>query len=101
MADPKQQPRFKIVDTPTVHEAYANQFISAGFDSASVTITLGTSRLVPERMGEGIKEGSVPSVYVTARLALSAPAAVELIRNISGMLEQIGLMPKGGNPVRQ
>ncbi len=94
MADNKQ--RFKIVDVPTVHESYANQFVSAGFDGSSVTVTLGTGRLVPEKMGEGIKEGTLPAVYVTARLAISAPAAIELITNLTGMMNQIGLMPPKG-----
>lgn len=86
----------KIWDVPTVHEVYANQFISAGFDGSSVTLQLGTSRLMPEKMGEGIKDGAQPGVYVTARLAISAAAMVELITNITGMLDKIGIMKKPG-----
>ncbi|MGV8840005.1 MAG: hypothetical protein ACWA6X_06830 [Bauldia sp.] len=94
MADNKQQSR--IVDVPTVQEVYANQFISAGFDGASITINLGTSRLMPAKMGEGIKDGNEPAVFVTARLAISAPAAIDFITQVSGMLDKIGLTGKGG-----
>ena len=93
MADNKQS---KIVDVPTVQEVYANQFISAGFDGASITINLGTSPLMPSKMGEGIKEGNEPAVFVTARLAISAPAAIDFITQVSGMLDKIGLTGKGG-----
>lgn len=96
MADNKQNT--KVVDVPTVHEVYANQFIAAGFDGSSVTISLGTSRLMPEKMGDGIKEGAQPAVFVTARLAISAAAAVDFITNVSGMLERVGLMQNKGAP---
>jgi len=98
VADNRPQ-QSKIVDVPTVHETYANQFIAAGFDGSSVTITLGTSRFVPEKMGEGLKEGSGPTVFVTTRIAISAPAAVEFVTNLTGMLDQIGLMPKGSKVI--
>jgi len=79
LADNKQNT--KVVDVPTVHEVYANQFIAAGFDGSSVTISLGTSRLMPEKMGDGIKEGAQPAVFVTARLAISAAAAVDAMHS--------------------
>jgi hypothetical protein len=88
-----KQPRFRVVDVPTVHEVYSNQFISAGFDGSSVTITLGTTTQMPERMGEGIKEGNQPIVYVSSRLAISAPAMLDFITSVSSMLEKIGVTP--------
>ena len=91
MAD--KQPRFRVVDVPTVSEVYSNQFISAGFDGSSVTITLGTTTQMPERMGEGIKEGNQPIVYVSSRLAISAPAMLDFITSVSSMLEKIGVTP--------
>jgi|SRR5688572_9905791 orotidine-5'-phosphate decarboxylase len=99
MADAGTKQRFKIVDIPEVPETYANQFIAAGFDGSSVSVTLGTSRFVPEKMGEGLKEGSQPQVFVTTRLTISAPAAIEFVTNLTGMLDQIGLMPKGSRVV--
>ena len=90
--------RFKIVEVPGVPEQYANQFVSGGFDGSSVAITLGTARMIPEKMGDMPKEGTIPAVYVTTRLMLSVPAALEMIKQLKGMLDQIGLkMP----PARQ
>lgn len=88
--------RYKVVEIPTVQEQYANQFVSGGFDGSSVAINLGTARLVPERMGDLPKDGAVPQVYVTTRLMMSVPAAMEMVKQLSGMMDQIGL--KSGQP---
>lgn len=94
--------RFRIVEVPGVPEQYANQFVSGGFDGSSIAVTLGTARMVPERMGDMPKEGAIPSVYVTTRLMLSVPAALEMIKQLKGMMDQIGLkLPgeaQGGQP---
>lgn len=88
--------RFRIVEIPGVPEQYANQFVSGGFDGSSIAITLGTARMIPERMGDMPKEGAIPSVYVTTRLMLSVPAALEMIKQLKGMMDQIGLkLPEG------
>ena len=88
-----EKQRYKIVEIPEVQERYANQFISGGFDGSSVAINLGTARLVPERMGDLPKDGAVPQVYVTTRLMMSVPAALEMVKQLSGMLEQVGIKP--------
>ena len=41
--------KFKFVDDPSVRESYANKFISASFDGATVIVTLGAARFVPRR----------------------------------------------------
>ena len=99
MADNRQN--FRVIDVATVHEVYANQFISAGYDGSSLSITLGTAVQIPEKMREGIKAGAQPDVYVTARLAISAPAMVDFITSVTGMLDRMGVMPaKAGAPAR-
>jgi len=90
--------RYKVVEIPTVQETYANQFVSGGFDGSSIAINLGTARLVPERMGDQPKDGSVPQVYVTTRLMMSVPAALEMVKQLSGMMDQIGLKSGQGGP---
>lgn len=91
--------RYKIVEIPGVPEQYANQFISGGFDGSSISINLGTARMIPDRMGDMPKEGAQPQVYVTTRLMMSVPSAMEMVKQLSGMMEQMGLkMPSGGAP---
>lgn len=86
-----EKQRFKIVEIPGVPENYANQFVSGGFDGSSIAVTLGTARMVPDRMGDMPKDGAVPQVYVTTRLMLSVPAALEMIKQLKGMMDQIGI----------
>ena len=90
--------RYKIVEIPTVQETYANQFVSGGFDGSSIAINLGTARLVPERMGDRPKDGAIPQVFVTTRLMMSVPAAMEMVKQLSGMMDQIGLKPGQSDP---
>lgn len=85
-----EKQRYKIVEVPGVPETYANQFISGGFDGSSISINLGTARLIPQKMGD-IPEGTLPQVFVTTRLMMSVPAAMEMVKQLSGMMEQMGL----------
>jgi hypothetical protein len=87
MAD--QVPKFKIIDNPSVAESYSNKLIAAFFDGGAVVITLGTTRFVPEYSAEAPKEGSVPPVHVTARLAVSPAGAVELANALNNMLKTL------------
>jgi len=48
MSDKKQ--KLRLVDDPTAAERYANKVVGASFDGAACTITLGVTRLVPERV---------------------------------------------------
>ena len=90
--------RYKVVEIPTVQEQYSNQFVSGGFDGSSIAINLGTARLVPERMGDLPKDGAIPQVYVTTRLMMSVPAALEMVKQLTGMMDQIGLKSGQGEP---
>jgi hypothetical protein len=90
--------RYKVVEIPTVQETYANQFVSGGFDGSSIAINLGTARLAPERMGDQPKDGAIPQVYVTTRLMMSVPAALEMVKQLTGMMDQIGLKSGQGGP---
>jgi len=84
MSDKKQ--KLRLVDDPTAAERYANKVVGASFDGAACTITLGVTRLVPERVDEELREGQAPKVYITNRLALSPAAAVELINQLNQLL---------------
>lgn len=89
MADATTQPRFRVVDDPTIHEIYANQFISASYDGRSVTLTFGTSRPIPERMGEGNKEEVPLQVHV---FEMTPAAATDMVTSIEGMLKNSGVI---------
>jgi hypothetical protein len=90
MAD--QAPKFKIVDNVAIIETYANKLIAASFDGGAVVLTLGSTRFVPESGAETPKEGVMPPVYVTQRLALSPGGAMEVANALNNMLKTMGEM---------
>jgi hypothetical protein len=90
MAD--QTPKFKIVDNAAVTETYANKLIAASFDGGAVVLTLGATRFVPESGAETPKEGVMPPVFVTQRLALSPGGAMEVANALNNMLKTMGEM---------
>ena len=89
MADTQQKPR--IQDDAGVLEVYGNKVISAAFDGGAVLITIGTTRFfLPERLDDAPQQGQQPVVHVTARLALSPSAAVELGNALNNILRAMG-----------
>ena len=90
MAD--QAPKLKIIDNAAVTETYVNKLIAASFDGGAVVLTMGATRFVPETGAEQPKEGVLPPVYVTQRLALSPSGAVEVANALNNMLKTIGEM---------
>jgi hypothetical protein len=68
--------KFKIVDNPTV--------------------SLGATRFTPGDSGETPKDGAVPPVHVTARLAISPAGAVELTNALNNMLASLRQMQQKG-----
>ena len=90
MAD--QAPKFKIVDNAAIIETYANKLIAASFDGGAVVLTLGSTRFVPESGAETPKEGVMPPVYVTQRLALSPGGAMEVANALNNMLKTMSEM---------
>jgi hypothetical protein len=89
MAD---QPKFKIVDNAAITETYVNKLIAASFDGGAVVLTLGATRFVPESGADTPKEGVLPPVYVTQRLALSPAGAMEVTNALNNMLKTISEM---------
>ena len=79
----------RIIDDPTVKDLYANKFISTMFDGGALEITLGVMRFLPERTEGGPPKGVEPEIHVSARVALSPSAAVELINNVSKMINTL------------
>jgi hypothetical protein len=87
MTNPNPKPR--VVDDPTIREAYGDKIVCTSFDGGAVIITSGVIRMMPERIDDVPKR--LPDVHVTARLALSPAAAVELVQAISGVLNAVTL----------
>jgi hypothetical protein len=90
MVDPPQKPR--IVDNPDIGEIYANKTIGG-----TISLLLGCSRVIPDRLDTAPQQTEPPSVYVTGRLTLSRAAAVELINALNGLLAAISKTPN--NPI--
>ena len=89
MAEPQ---KLEIIDNPSVAESYANKLVAASFDGWAVVITLGTTRFVPEQSTKAPKQGTLPPVHVTARLAISPAGAVELANALNSMLKTLSQM---------
>jgi hypothetical protein len=99
MVDIQQKP--KIQDDPSVLEVYANKLISTAFDGGAVVATMGAARIFPERIDEMPQQGQQPVIHVTARLALSPSAAVELrnaLDNILGAMRKAASAPAAAPP---
>ena len=89
MSEPQ---KLEVIDNPSVAELYANKLVGASFDGGAVLITLGaTRRFMPEK-GAKAKEGSLPPVHVTARLAISPAGTVELANALNAMLKTLSEM---------
>jgi hypothetical protein len=86
MSEPQ---KLEVIDNPSVAEFYANKLVAASFDGGAVMITLGATRFMP---GAKPKEGSLPPVHVTARLAISPAGAVELANALNAMLKTLSEM---------
>jgi hypothetical protein len=98
MAD-QQKPR--IADDARVLEIYGNKVVSTSFDGGAVVITIGTGRFLPERIDDALQQGQQPVIHVTARLALSPSAAVELgnaLNNILRAMTTRAATPPGAPP---
>lgn len=96
MADEQRKP--VVVDDGRVGETYANKTIGSSFDGATITVTLGTTRVVPKRLNTPLSEEDPLAVYVTARLALTPAAAIELVNTLNGMLSTLAKSQKPPMP---
>ncbi len=79
----------RIVDNPEISEIYADTLIGTTFAGGAVCLSLGTTKIMPDRMNEAPKDGNPPSVYVTNRIALSPKAAAEVINALNNILGAI------------
>ena len=65
----------------------------ASFDGASVIVTLGATRFVPENIPQA-KEGDQPPIHVTTQFAIAPGCAVELANALGNMLKTLSEMQK-------
>jgi hypothetical protein len=80
----------RVIDDPGLRETYANKLIGAQFDGGAIVITMGATRIIPDRVDERTATTGVkPTVHVSARLVLSPPAAIELLNSLKSLLEAL------------
>jgi len=84
-----EKPKLPLVDDASVRDVYADTLISTGFFNGVCTVTMGAMRLIPEMTNEAPKDGTKPSVFVTARLVLAPNAAVELVNSLGNMINTL------------
>jgi hypothetical protein len=89
------KPKPRIFDNVEVRETYSNKLIGTAFDGGSLSITLGTSRFIPDRIDDPPRNGQHPGVYVTDRIAISPACAVEVVNALNHILS---VMAATGNP---
>ena len=88
MTDVQPKPR-RIEDDPHVLEVYGNKLVNLSYDGGAVVVTIGSTRFLPDRMDDAQQQTQQPVVHVTARLALSPSAAVELVNALTNILGAI------------
>jgi hypothetical protein len=86
----------KIIDDPNASDIYVNKTIGVGYDGATISLTLGCTRVLPERLGATPPQNEPVPVHVVGRLALTPAAAVELANALNGILGEIA--KKSANP---
>jgi hypothetical protein len=86
---PDQPEDFPISDDPCIAEIYSNKLVAASFDGGAVVVTFGVARFVPESIAASPQKGGHQPVHVTARLALSPVAAVEVVSALNKLLRML------------
>jgi len=84
-----EKSKFTLVDDPSLRETYADTMISTGFFNGVCVLTMGATRYIPKRTNEAPKDGTAPTVYTTARLAMTPNAAVEVVNVLTNMLNTL------------
>lgn len=88
-----EQEPMVVIDDSAVKEIYANKLVATTFDGGALSITMGATRVVPERIEREAKgKQGQAQVHVTARIALSPVAAMELTRALTNMLGTLSKM---------
>jgi hypothetical protein len=84
---PNQKPVRVVGGAAT--EIYANKVVTTAFDGGALVVTLGVHRITPERIENVSNPANLPSpsVHISARIALSPGAAIELINALNGTLK--------------
>jgi hypothetical protein len=88
MSTTKPNPKPRVVDNAAVGELYANKVISTSFDGGALILTIGVTRIIPDRIDDVPNPANMPTprVHVSGRIALSPAAAVEAINGLTGLL---------------
>ncbi len=91
----ENKPKAAIIDNPQTSEIYVNKIIGTLFDGATVGVTLGCTRVIPERIDTAPSDP--PAVHVAGRLSLTPAAAAELVKALNGILAAISKGPGKAN----
>jgi hypothetical protein len=81
-----------VRDDQRVGETFANHVLGTMSDGATITVTLGAARAVPEKTGRASRAD--PHVAVVSRIVLTPKAAVELAQGLSGILGALAAKTK-------
>jgi hypothetical protein len=86
----------RIRENPALVPAYCNRFVALGWDGLAVTLTLGTSTKLPQRMGDKI---AAAEQVVDPKLAAAMPieVAAEIHAKLGQFLTAISNNQSGGS----
>lgn len=82
-----EKPKLRVVDDPSVRESVATNMVGGLLSDNTLFVTLAAQRSLPETTGA--PPNQAPIAQVTARLALTPTAAVELVNLLSGLLSAV------------
>lgn len=86
-------PKFRVVDNPSVITTYADKLVGSTFDGSAITLTLGVIGMLPRNTGDVPAQGDKPHVNVNGRLAISPALAIEIVNTLNQMLGVIAANP--------
>lgn len=81
------KPRVRVLDDPSVREVVATDAVTGLLTDGTLLVTLAARRALPET--SGAPPSQAPAATVTARLALTPTAAVELVNLLNGLLSAV------------
>lgn len=82
-----EKPKLRVIDDATVRESVATNAVGGLLSDNTLFVTLAVQRALPETTGA--PPSQTPVAQVTARLALTPTAAVELVNLLNGLLSAV------------
>lgn len=81
----------RVVDDPAIRETYADKVLNISLSGGALVVTMGVFQALPDCLGNTPPVQPPPIFRVSARLALSQSAGMELVQALSDALNTAAL----------